>query len=435
MPWNATSERPPSMLTSALTLLPRRSADRRTLSLRASYALIAAIIGLALFAAGVPSPLYGTYAELWSLSPLVLTLVYATYAFGVLATLLIAGRLSDDTGRRPVLLVALGTLMGATVLFALAGSVAWLFVARGLQGLATGLVLSAASAALFEFHPRRDPAGVSLANGVAGTAGLGLGVLVSSALVELLPAPRVLPFVMLTVLFAIALAGVWSMPEPVAARRRVRLTIERPYVPQAIRAPFALAALGAVASWSIAGLFLSLGPQVSAELFHTTNHLIAGIGVFALSGSAAAAQVAFSRTPPWEGAAGGSLGLSVGMVLIVTASATDSASLLVAGAATGGAGFGVASLGALRALTPVIPGEHRAAVLSAFYLVSYGALSVPAVVSGLVVERLGLQTTFQIFGGAAAALSLVAALYAAHARPRRPSRTQQRRRLAYEPTM
>jgi hypothetical protein len=29
--------------------------------------------------------------------PLVLTLVYATYAFGVLATLLLAGRLSDDT--------------------------------------------------------------------------------------------------------------------------------------------------------------------------------------------------------------------------------------------------------------------------------------------------------------------------------------------------
>jgi MFS family permease len=408
------------------------TSPHHTLSLRTSYVLIAGIIGLALFAAGVPSPLYGTYAELWSLSPLVLTLVYATYAFGVLATLLLAGRLSDDIGRRPVLLVALGTLMGATVLFALAGSVAWLFVARGLQGLATGLVLSAAGAALFEFHPRHDPAGVGLANGVAGAAGLGLGVLVSSALVELLPAPRVLPFVMLTVLFAIALAGVWRMPEPVEARRRPRLTPERPYVPRSIHRPFLLAALGAVASWSIAGLFLSLGPQLSAELFHTTNHLIAGIGVFALSGTAAAAQLAFSRTPPWEGAAGGSLALAGGMVLIVLASATDSASLFLAGATTGGAGFGVASLGALRALTPVIPGEHRAAVLSAFYLVSYGALSVPAVVSGLVVESLGLRTTFELFGGAAAALALFAALYAAHARPR-PQRV--RRRLAYDAVM
>jgi MFS family permease len=417
-------------MTSTSTLTS--TSHRATLSLGGSYVLMAAIIGLALFAAGVPSPLYGTYAELWALSPLVLTLVYATYAFGVLTTLLVAGRLSDEVGRRPVLLVALGTLIGATVLFALADSVAWLFVGRGLQGLATGVVLSAAGAALFEFHPRHDPARVSLANGVAGAGGLGLGVLVSSALVELLPAPRVLPFVLLTVLFAIALAGVWRMPEPVASRSRARLTLERPYVPRAIHGPFMLAALGAVASWSIAGLFLSLGPQLSAELFHTTNHLIAGIGVFALSGSAAAAQLAFSRTPPWEGASGGSLGLAAGMVLIVLASATDSASLFLAGAATGGAGFGVASLGALRALVPVIPAEHRAAVLSAFYLVSYGALSVPAVVSGLVVGSLGLRTTFEVFGAIAAVLALVTALYATHARPRRP---RARRRLAYDAVM
>ena len=58
-----------------------------------------------------------------------------------------------------MLLTALATLMGATVLFMLADSVVWLFVARGIQGLATGLALGAASAALLDLHPRRDPAG------------------------------------------------------------------------------------------------------------------------------------------------------------------------------------------------------------------------------------------------------------------------------------
>ncbi len=88
------------------------------------------MIGLALFASITPSPLYGTYRELWGFSPLVLTLVYATYAFGVLATLILAGRVSDEAGRRPVLLVALGTLMVTSVCTWLAGSVVWLFVAR-----------------------------------------------------------------------------------------------------------------------------------------------------------------------------------------------------------------------------------------------------------------------------------------------------------------
>ena len=120
-------------------MTPRSSSSSAgTLSPRLAYALAGAIIGLALFASGTPSPLYGIYRELWGFSPLVLTLVYATYAFGVLTALLLAGRVSDDVGRRPVLLTALATLMAATVLFMLADSVVWLFVARGVQGLATG---------------------------------------------------------------------------------------------------------------------------------------------------------------------------------------------------------------------------------------------------------------------------------------------------------
>src|SRR6187402_2978991 len=107
----------------------------RRLSPALAYAFAAAVIGLALFASGTPSPLYTTYRELWGFSPVVLTLVYATYAFGVLAALVLVGRISDEVGRRPVLLAALGTLMVTTVLFMVADSVVWLFVARGVQGV------------------------------------------------------------------------------------------------------------------------------------------------------------------------------------------------------------------------------------------------------------------------------------------------------------
>src|SRR4051795_9775495 len=107
---------------------PAATTRRPPLSPRLSFVLVAAVIGLALFASSTPSPLYGTYRVLWGFSPVVLTLVYATYAVGVLAALLLAGRLSDEVGRRPVLLVALAALMGASVLFMSAGSVTWLFV-------------------------------------------------------------------------------------------------------------------------------------------------------------------------------------------------------------------------------------------------------------------------------------------------------------------
>src|SRR5436190_18323228 len=133
-------------------MLSTTAEPRSRLSPRLAYAHVAAVIGLALFASSTPLPLYGTYRELWGFSPVVLTLIYATYAIGVLAALLLAGRVSDEAGRRPVLVVSLAALMGASVLFALADSVAWLFAARAVQGVATGLVLSAARAARLAPH-------------------------------------------------------------------------------------------------------------------------------------------------------------------------------------------------------------------------------------------------------------------------------------------
>ncbi len=76
-----------------LSLPTRISRRRTTLSPRLAYGLVAAIVGLALFASSTPSPLYGTYRALWGFSPVVLTLVYATYSVAVLVMLLLAGRL------------------------------------------------------------------------------------------------------------------------------------------------------------------------------------------------------------------------------------------------------------------------------------------------------------------------------------------------------
>src|ERR1700760_2554560 len=325
-------------------------ASRHPLSRHTAYLLAAATIGLALFSSGPPPSLYGTYSRLWGFDSIVLTLVYATYAFGVLITLLLAGRLSDPVGRRPVLILSMSTLAVATIPFMLADSVVWLFVARAIQGLATGLALSAASAALLDLHPRRDPVSVSLANGVASTIGMGSGVIISAAIVQFLPAPRVLPYVLLLILFLAFLVGAWRMREPVevAPGAHFHLTPQRPSVPAVAPRPFVLASLAVISSWSIAGLFLSLGPELSALVYHSDTHLIGSIGIVMLALTAALSQVFFRRWGPWRAAALGSLALAAGMGLIVAAAAADSAVLFTVGAIVTGAGFGVAFLGGPR---------------------------------------------------------------------------------------
>jgi predicted MFS family arabinose efflux permease len=392
---------------------------RRTLPLGFAYGLATSIIGLGLFASVTPSPLYRTYSVLWRFSPLMLTLIYATYAFGVLATLLLAGRASDQVGRRPVLLVSLTVLVLSSVLFIVARSVAWLFVARGLQGLATGAALSTASAAMMDLHPRRDPMGVALANGVASAGGLGLGILVSSLLVQLTSAPLVLPYVVLLILFLVAFVGVLFMPETVGNRVPFRLTPQRPSLPTEVRPAFLLASLAVFSAWSIGGMFFSLGPQLSAHLFATRNVILCNIAIVALAACAAVAQILVGRVHAWISSSVGSIALAMGVVLIVVAAAVNSSGIFVVGTAMGGVGFGMAFLGGLRALVVVIPPAHRAGVMSSFYIVAYASLSVPAVIAGLVSRHIGLERTFETFGSVVAVVAVLVALQAWRTRPMR----------------
>jgi MFS family permease len=374
------------------------------------FALVAGIIALALFASATPSPLYADYAASWHFSTPVLTAVYAVYAVGVLTTLLLIGRLSDEVGRRPVLIGALVALLFATVLFMLAQSVVWLFAARGLQGLATGAALGAAGAALLDLQPRGDAVQAGLVNGVGSALGIGLGAAVSSVLVQEAPDPRVTPFVLLFVLFAVALAGTFALRESVVRTERPSVRPQRPQVPRAIRPEFLLASLGVIASWSIGGLYLALAPSLAAQLFDTHSHLAGGAAVLAIAGPGGLAQLVFRRLSARVAMGGGSLVLALGMAATVASLSTDSVPLFFGASIVTGAGFGVAFMGAIRSISAVAPVDQRAAVMSAFYVVAYLSLSVPTLIAGLVVPELGIESTFRIFGLLVAALAVATAL-------------------------
>jgi predicted MFS family arabinose efflux permease len=109
--------------------------------------------------------------------------------------------------------------------------------------------------------------------------------------------------------------------------------------------------------------------------------------------------------------------LAAGLLVIVLATAIRSGPLYVIATLIAGAGFGVAFLGALRALSGAIPAEHRSSVMSAFYLVAYSSISVPAILAGVLTTPLGLNATFEIFGSAIALVALVVAALAWRTRP------------------
>jgi hypothetical protein len=67
--------------------------------------------------------------------------------------------------------------------------------------------------------------------------------------------------------------------------------------------------------------------------------------------------------------------------------------------------------------------------MSALYVVAYLAISVPAIMAGVIVTELGLITTFEIFGSVVAAIALLVAYGAWTTRPSVAAQAQSSRRI------
>ncbi|HEY7102466.1 MAG TPA: MFS transporter, partial [Mycobacteriales bacterium] len=84
-----------------MTAARRPVAQGLRLAPSAAFVLMGVTLGLVLFAASTPSPLYPVYEHRFGFSPVTLTGIFAVYAFALIAALLTTGALSDRVGRRP----------------------------------------------------------------------------------------------------------------------------------------------------------------------------------------------------------------------------------------------------------------------------------------------------------------------------------------------
>ena len=97
---------------------------------RVAFWLLAFVFAATMLGTTLPTPLYVIYQARWHFSAAIVTMIFAVYAAGVLAALLLAGRSSDQAGRKPVLAAALGASALSTVVFILAPDVGVLLAAR-----------------------------------------------------------------------------------------------------------------------------------------------------------------------------------------------------------------------------------------------------------------------------------------------------------------
>ncbi len=388
---------------------PIRTRSRITFRRETAFWLLASTLGLLLFASSAPSPLYVVYQESWGFSAITLTSIFAVYAIALLATLVTAGSVSDHVGRRPALFLALGIEMVGMLLFAEAGDVAWLFAARILQGIATGIAMGAISAALLDLQPGDRPRLGALVGVAAPLSGLATGAIVSGMLVQFAPEPTRLVYWLLLGGFALATLLAVAVPETVRGDGSWTAAVRpKVAVPGSLRAAFLAAIPCLIATWALGGLVLSLGPSLTAGVLGDTSHVAGGLPIFVMAGISALASIWLRDSHARATARGGLVALIAGIALALAALQAGSTALFLAGAAVAGLGFGPAFAGAFRALTTLAPLDQRAAFVSSILIVAYLAFSLPAVAAGVAVTQLGLQETADIYGIALIALAAVA---------------------------
>ncbi|HEX4219991.1 MAG TPA: MFS transporter [Acidimicrobiales bacterium] len=374
-----------------------------------AFWLVAVATATLTAASAAPSPLYAVYQKEFGFSDITLTVIFAVYVFALIMSLLTVGRLSDYVGRRVVLAGALLVEAGSMAVFIAADGVGWLLWARVVQGFATGAAIGVLGAYLLDLQPGGGSRLGSLLNSVAPTFGLGLGAIVTGLLVQYAPHPTRLVFVILLALFVVLVLTTTVLPKTVP-RVPGALAALRPElaVPRRARRAFAGAVPILVSTWALGGLILSVGGSLLGAVFGQDNYAVIGLVIGLFPVSAAAAAIGGRDLSPAAMARTGGAALAAGTGLFLLALGWSSITLFVVASIVAGAGFGSGFLGSLRAVSQLAEPHERAALLSAVYVVSYLAFSLPALVAGILITHIGIRDTSFGYGGFVALVAIAA---------------------------
>src|ERR1700733_3770822 len=324
---------------------PAAGRTGRVVASRVAFWVAAWVLTATMLGTTLPTPLYVIYQAQWHFSAAIVTVTFAVYAVAVLATLLLAGRSSDQAGRKPVLAVALASSALSTIVFILAPDVGVLFAGRILSGLSAGLMTGTATAMLTELIPASASRRASLTATAVNMGGLGLGPLMAGLFAQYAPHPTVLVFEVYLAVLAAAGLCLLLVPETISPRRRPAVRFAGLGIPVRGRGEFIAAGVAGFAAFSLLGLFAALAPTFVGDVLHQPSHAVQGGIVFLLLAVGAVTQLLVSRFNSRRVVMAG-LGLFLAaLALIVAALSQAGMALFLAGTIVGGAAVGAVFLG------------------------------------------------------------------------------------------
>jgi MFS family permease len=358
----------------------------------------------------LPTAIYRYYQIQYGFTATVITVIYACYALGVLGALLLVGNWSDQLGRRRMLLAGLCASAASAVTFLLSDGQAGLMLGRLLSGISAGIFTGTATVAVIELAPPAWRKHATLAATASNMLGLGCGPLLSGVLVEILPRPMQIPYVVHLLLVAVAIFGVWNIPETAKLPERVKVRPQRISLPPEVRGVFVPAAVAGFAGFVVVGFFAAVAPQLIRVVLDYRSGVVIGGIVFLLFVCSALGQIAQAHIATRWRQPAGCIGLLAGLLGVALCVPERSLVALLIGTALAGIGQGISLRAGLGELTEKSPPHRRAEVTSSFFVVLYVAISLPVIGLGMAVQVAGIQKATLIFADLTMALVVVALL-------------------------
>lgn len=375
------------------------------------YLAIALVFVVGMAGTTLPTPLYPLYQQQLGFSHLMVAVIFATYAFAVLAALIATGPWSDQVGRRPVLAGALATGMISSLLFLVGQSLGWLLLARVFSGLSAGLFTATATVMIIELAPVSQKARAAVVAACANMGGLGLGSLLAGVVSQYLPWPLHFVYGVDLALLLICCFIVWRCPETVDRPAHPHLKRQRLGLPANVQPVFGPAAIACVAAFALLALLTSLEPAIVGQVTGVTNRAAIGGLVFMVFAASLAGQVLQGRLMEGARLPLSCIALVAGAGLLAASMTVGSMTILVCGAVVSGLGQGGIFAASIATVTAASPDDRKAEVTALLFVVIYLSVALPVLGLGVAIELTGLRTAGIAFALLVLLLSM-AALFA-----------------------
>lgn len=340
------------------------------------------------------TPLLHLYEQVDGYAAWQANLLLGMYVLGLVPGLLVASAISDQHGRKRVLVGGAVVAVLGSVVLALGGlGFLLLCLGRVLAGVGVGVAMSVGASWIKElsappFDRTAGPTAGAARPSLTLTLGFGLGAAVTGVLAQWGPAPTVAPFVLHAVLTVLTLIPLATAPESLPRDRRTTRAWWRDLrVPAAGHRTFTHLVVPA-APWvfAAAGVAYAIMPSIAqASLGPWTTLYATVLTVLTLGTGALVQQLVpgLNRRTGGRALPTGLAAMTIGMVLAVVAASVGNPWFALAVAVVLGAAYGICVVSGLQRVQSIATERDLAGLTGVYYSLTYVGFLLPTVLAAL----------------------------------------------------